>query len=616
MIYLPREGYWTQKNIDDRFGDIWSSFNIDISKKPSSLMVSPRMLLNINTDDDAQLDAPPCAFKAFTVTASDAQGAATMYLWAIAGNYLWNSRGGHNTTFKQDATSSTPTACNSDQSDLCVALSNMFVTQASRDIKYLNTSGTWNTISNALANSSGMHQMTHFRALNRIYTVDDNAAGISSLSSGLTAVNVAASTQYTLNDLVEGSGVNVGSFISCISSNSSRIGIGTINTAGSYSKFYTWDGSTGGSGLYGPNEEYNLDASGVLAQLVVDDVFTIFDTKGRLMQLNGGTFFEIARLPLDGASLKLPLSTATNRPVHYNGMSFNEDGNIEIFINTELWDTNATIKENCPSGVWVYDRKTKNFYHKMSLGISKSGDTITDYGQQKLSLVGALEQVEVINSTPTNGSINGKMLAGARYYTTATTTKDGLFYDDANDTLQKAGYIVSTKLFSSQITDFWQFVTAKFRNLLDSSDKIIVKARSIENNSTEATITYVNTTSFTVLASAFTTAPVVGDEVEILQGVGSGRTMHITAVSGTTTLTITVDETITGATTQTAKARFQTWKKVYSYSSQSDKFFKAPIPQELIGSDILIQLKIWLLFKGKDEVYGIILSSKPHQLVE
>ena len=225
--------------------------------------------------------------------------------------------------------------------------------------------------------------------------------------------------------------------------------------------------------------------------------------------------------------------------------------------------------------------------------------------------MGALALAKV-NDSDTNGTL----LAGATIFTSATATTVGIFYDDSNDTLQKAGSFVIAKQFSENITETWQKFYLRFRKFLNSTDKIVVKARTEEDEPTEATITYVNTTSFTVLASAFTTNPAVGDEVEILRGVGAGRTAHITAVTGTTTLTCTVDETITGATTQTATGRFQTWKKLGSYNAQTDDFLKLPIDLSLVGSTPWIQFKVWCLWTGKNEIYDTIISSKVNEAIE
>lgn len=618
MIRLPLEQTgFKQLNLGDRLGlgDLWSSFNLSLSKKLGSLMASGRMILNINTDDDAQLDEPPSAFKSFISSSPD--------IWAIAGDFMWSSStGGPNDTFAQDATASTPSTLDSDNSDLLVAFQVLIASPASsRNVPYLNTSKAWATINNGIATTAGMHQMTFFRAQNRVYIVDDNGAGISSIDSALSPTNVAASTQYTLNDLVDGSGVSVGSEISCMSSNSNRIGIGTINRSGSTCRFYTWDGSQSS----GPNESYIVDASGILTVIVVDDVFTIFTTRGQLMQLNGGTFVEIARLPLEEAPLKLPVTLATDRPVHFNGMSL-VDGNIEILINTQLWDTNSTIREKCPSGIWCYDRETRNFYHKRSIGHTKSGGTIVEYGQSKINKVGALAEVEVPSTSITQGSVNGKIMAGVQYYTDATTTKNGIFYDDSNDTLQKAFSFVTQKIYTQDLnqkalTSIWQWVYLVLgRRLLNSTDKIVFKARNREEEATEATITYTSTTTFTVPTASFTTAPAVGDEVEILQGVGAGRCAHLTVVTTNgSNYEVTVDETITGATTQTAKARFQTWKKIFAFTQSDDSardILDSPIDLSQFGASPWLQVKVWGLLTGKNEISSLIISNKAQEAIE
>lgn len=596
-----------QKNLGDKFNpsDLWGSFNLDLSKKLGTLLVSPRMLLNINTDDDAQLDAPPVAFRAFITSTPD--------IWAIAGAFMWStSTGGPNDTFAQDATGSTPTNLSSDQSDMDVFGASLVVT-GSNDIYLLSSSKTWSALSNSLASSSGIHALTVFRAQNKTYIIDDNAAGVTSLNVNLSTVVLSTSgSQYSLNDLVEGAGGNVGSELSCIASKSDLIGIGTINKSGSTCKFYVWDGSQAS----GPNNYYKLYASGILAVIVVDDTFVVFDTKGRLLQLNGGTFTELARLPLGGATLKLPLSTPTSRPVHFNGMSL-VDGNIEILINTQLWETNSPIKENVPSGIWCYDRRTKNFYHKRSIGLTKSGGTITDYGASKLSLVGALSEVEVISTDITQGSINGQVLAGCSYFTTATVTKSGIFYDDSNDTLQKAAVMVSGKMFSPNIKDNWRRFYCRLRKFLNSTDKIVLKARSKEDVAVEATITYTSTTQFTVPTASFSTAPSVGDEVEILQGIGAGRCAHITVISTNgANYEVTVDETITGATTQTAKARFQTWRKIGTFSSQTDDVMDFPLTDSEISASVWIQFKLWILWTGKNEIHDFVIANTANQEIE
>lgn len=608
MKRLPQNFIWNQGNRGDRLGDLYNSYNLDLTGELGSLRISPRLLLNVSSTDDANLGIP-CAAKNFVANG--------FIYWAICGAYIYNSIAGLNTTFVKDTTSGTPTTCDPNLSDMKLLpdLGYLLVSGASTTVKFLKKDGTWNSCSSTLVDNAGLKAMSYFRGLNKVYIVDESSRSISSISNASTPAitAAAASTQYTLYHLVDGT-VNR---ISWIRSTNFGVWIGTINFSGEPAKIYFWDGNTGANGLYVPNNVYTIQASGSLSCVIENDVPVVLDTKGRLLKLNGGTFEELDRLPFED---RTPTTTyvaynATQQLIHYNGMEI-IDGKINLLIRGYLYENGNPNKENLASGIWEYTTKT-GLYHKNSIGRTKAADTIVDYGQQKILAVGCLESLD----TPISVTYNGTYLAGIRYFINATsdgsTYYDGLFYNDKADTLQKAGSFTTIKLYSPNITDIWQKIYAIFgRRFLNATDKIVIKARNIENESTEATITYVNTTSFTVAASNFTIAPVVGDEVEILQGVGAGRCTHITAVSGTTTLTITVDETITGVTTQTAIARFQTWKKLGSYNAQTDDFSKLPIQSDQLGASTWIQFKVWILWTGKNKLSSLIISSKVNEAIE
>jgi len=337
----------------------------------------------------------------------------------------------------------------------------------------------------------------------------------------------------------------------------------------------------------------------------------IVDVRGRLLQLNGGTFVELDRLPISEKTVRSFQVNPTERLVHYNGMSL-IDGRVNVLVNSVLYDTNSTNKENVPSGIWEYTRET-GLYHKQSVGLSKSGDTITDYGQQKLSAVGALYEIDLYETNITQGSVNGKYLVGAKYFTNATATLNGIFYPDSNDTLQKAGYLVTSKFFSSGITEVWNHIIPRFRKLLSANDKIVVKYRTSENDPSEATITWSNDGNvFSTTQSGLS----VGDEVELLQGIGSGVCAHITRIETQgSTYFITIDQTVLGISAgTTAKARFQTWKLAGTYSAQTDDHRKFLLDKAGDGS--WVQFKIWVIFHGKDEIYDAFIISKSHQLVQ
>jgi hypothetical protein len=197
-------------------------------------------------------------------------------------------------------------------------------------------------------------------------------------------------------------------------------------------------------------------------------------------------------------------------------------------------------------------------------------------------------------------------MLGAEYFTDATTTQSAIFIDDTNDTVQKYGYFITPKIFSQNLLDMWQKVFLRF-NSFASPDEITLKYRMTESDPTEATITWTTTSSFntTTNLSAYS----VGDEVECIQGTGSGLASHITAIQATDSgYMVNVDKTYTGAT-GTAKVRVQKWKKVpTSYSGNYDY-----VELAIGDSSSWIQLKVSMLATGKKELYELILLNAPHQ---
>jgi hypothetical protein len=96
--------------------------------------------------------------------------------------------------------------------------------------------------------------------------------------------------------------------------------------------------------------------------------------------------------------------------------------------------------------------------------------------------------------------------------------------------------------------------------------------------------------------------------VEVIQGVGSGKCSHITAIShGSGVYIVTVDETYTGAT-GTSKARLMKWKKCGIVQDVKDI---ADIP---IGETSgWIQLKVWMSWTGANELNELAIINTEHR---
>lgn len=574
--YFPAQDQsytYLQTNRSDDLGSLWSTMGVDLQSNLANLRVAPRMLVAANTAGLPNLGIPT----AFLY--------AENQLYAVCGARIFQSLL-PNSGWAENVDTGVPTNCDAN-SDLAQFDGNVYVTAGT---SLLRQSGPGNSWSSQQTISSGgtSHAMTRFEVFNRLYFVSDTDL----VESIDTSNNLSdGSYELDLSDTTYGG-------ISCMVSNSNSIWIGTIGTnsnSGQFANVLQWDGIS--SGL---TKSYELRARYVLAMCVYEDIPYLMDSDGILQKFNGYTFEEIGRLPFVN---KPPRSSFIAR----NGMTPTKNGTILINVMNLNTGSTSTYQENIPSGVWEWSEDF-GFTHKFSPSYTPGSGTatITDFGQNIISAPGAI--LDVSQLFPNTAARNGSIIAGATYFTDASTTTNGIFVDDSNNTIIKKGYFVSTWFFSREVQDKWERLWAIFRRLLTSNDSIVFKYRVTEEDPTYADITWVNTTSFTTTTnpSAYWTSG-VGGEVEVLQGTGSGSCAHITnIVNNSGTYTVTLDTAITGVTTGTAKVRFQKWIKLNPTITGQVKSWE----QLAIGaSNPRIQIKGCFTFTGNGEFYRFALFS-------
>ena len=584
MIKLPPNGQWKQVNRGDLLGSILGSFNLDLTINPPALRTTGMVVTTVSstlgaTTVDSDLTAAPAGFRFFIANSANK-------IWMIAGSKVHSNSGVVNGSFSVDATASSPTNLDSTKSDIELFNGNLYVTGGTSLYKMTNTP-TWSTNGTGLS-GSGTHMLCVYA--DRLYISNSTAASIYSMSTGDT---IATSSTYTLT--LTNPPSNCITFMRPVS-NGIWIGVTNLNKGKAY--MYLWDGSSSQV-----TKAVRLDAQGALACVIKDDVPWVLDSNGRLLAYNGGQFKEVARLPNNDKYFKNAISNVNDRFIHPNGMSV-VNGRINILINNQVYDSSSSIEEFCPSGIWEYDENI-GLYHKYSLNYTPSGTTtITSWGQNRVSAVGALSDMKIDDPA---SNANGILLAGATIYTDSTSTVSGVFINDTMDTRQKFGYLVTPKILTQQLEDSWKNIYIVLRRLINSTDRIMVKMRKTMADPTEATISWTSTTEFTTTTDV--SAYVAGDEIEITQGKGGGLCAHITSISvAAGTYTVQIDETATGVVSgNTAKARFQKWTKLHSndFSSQSDNFARFSVNE----NSGWIQFKICFLFTNKNEIYNIILSN-------
>ena len=548
-------------------------------------------ILTTKTADDADFSDAPQGFKYFA-------GA----IWTISGSYLFKNSGVVNGNFVQDTATGTPTNLN-DNSDLELFFdrtsntTTLYVTGGTDTVYYTTDGSTFSNFDMGLG--SGNEACLTFYA-NRMYMQAGNNYIISWNAARTVASPGAANTIR----------LPAGERLSFMKAASNRIWVGTINEYNEFAHIYEWDGA---SPLF--SRQYTIEAVGANSCVIKNDVPHVMDSRGRLLRWNNSTFVEIGRLPV--ADKYLFLATAAGSPfryVHRNGMAI-YNNKIVVNIGNRIEDNGDTIEEFCPGGVWEYDDFV-GFYHKYALSYTGTNLTITDFGQNRIAYPGALGSINVLNDS---SNAQGLLLIGAKYYTNASSTAAGIWIDNTVDTKTNTGYIVTSELDASGVADTWQKAFLKFRRLLNSTDKIILKYRFTKQAPTVMSITWVNTTSFTT-ADANMANYAVGDEVEIVAGTGGGMCSHITAISlNAGTYTVTVDETHTGCTTGTAQARFQKWIKAGAVESDTTsdwKEFSLGKIGTVASNSGWVQFKIFFYWKGENEFDYIDSVNVPYKKAE
>lgn len=604
--YFPPQNQsytYLQNNRSNILGSLWSTFNLDFQTNLGAIRLSQKLVTNTTTTDDADLGRPS-AFEYF-----DGRW------WALCGTHCFkNSSEAITGTFADDTSTNFITTYDSDESDLAVFDTRLWSSAPGKLYsKVANGSGTgsWTNRTGAATLGGVIEKLGYFKKFNRLYFVNDEYE-IGSVNEGNT-ISVTGDYSIDLGDTV---GV-----ITTFATNSDFVWIGTMQMS-----------NNGGLGISGTIEQwdgisqqvsnsFDVEAGGVVAICVYNNIPYSVDTNGRILRYNGTSFDEIARLPINRIFLRgVTIDGETGgRFVHYNGFVPTKNNTLLIAVNNLNEDAGDTINENLASGIWELDLDTYNFTHRYSFTLQARGSsTITDFGQNRLVGIGALK----LNPYATDSSNGqGTLLAGSTYYTNAgATTLSAIFLDSPaspnSDTEgQKRGYFVTTWFNSDEIQDKWIRLWSTFRRFLNSTDKITFKYRLNEEAPLEATITWTSTTTFTTTTDVTAYGPtasgfdgVTGGEVEGLQGLGSGSCTHISSITGSGTYTVTLDNPVTGAGGSVgAKVRFQKWIKLLpEITGQVNSFAQVSITS---ASNIRIQIKGVMEFTGDDEFYKMAIFS-------
>jgi hypothetical protein len=585
LVNIPgKDNRFFQQNQGDLSGNVWASWRLDFDSNPGVVKVSPSLYLHASSLSSSLLVYPV----AFCRSSADSYDR----WWAVCNTILYKALtndSGALGTFAFDPIADSPVT-NYLYSDLAEweltsdASLSLFCSTSSMVCKL--TNGTWDTnwytelTGNPVITPNVPHPLCI--GFNNLFLI-----GHGNYVASVDNTGTVSNHRLTFENEYQ---------VVWIRSSNSAIYVGCRNTRGRQAKVFVWDGYSENF-----NYDYKVGAGECLAGCIKDEICYTINNLGQLLAFNGGGFTEVARLPINGKTKRW--LNSNNLQVHKNGMAI-VDNKIHILLNASLGTSGSSayyneLLENMLSGIWEYTPE-HGLYHKYALNQNSS------YGLPILRMTGALTDMSATGLS----SSKYKFLAGCQFYTQDgqnVTTEVGAIERVQDDEYAKVGYLITPKIPTAEIEENWQRIYVLIKKLLNSTDKIKVKYRTdyVDYGATQIGLSGLWTTLNAFTCSNIDSSAVVGDEVEILGGIGAGLSANITSVNSSM---VVIDEFYTGASGYN-RFRVSNWKDVgTTINTQGLRNFELPIGD---ANSSWIQIKLVFFFTGEEELEKLIIKSTP-----
>jgi hypothetical protein len=345
----------------------------------------------------------------------------------------------------------------------------------------------------------------------------------------------------------------------CMTPSLDRMWVGAYTEVGNNG--YIFEVQVGATNTLGDpayNQSYEVDGRVPLTMWTYNNTpFTITE-RGYIQYFNGAAFQTIAMFPwandssiMEGCRPGLVQDSATSRAIHPKGVKV-KGKYAYIYVDaSDEYNTGELLSKRGASGVWVLNMETFSLTHRYALT-----NATTDYGSQKTERSGP---VLITNTPETRIMVGGEV-----------STQKGVWME-GDETAQS--YIVTTRHEAQSVTEAFESLIIK-SDTLDSTGSILAKYKDVTIPDFPYKIndvTWLNATQFNT--SDALTGVRVGDEVEILSGYRAGYLAHITAIEGTTTKSVTVDESI-GLLNELSDVQIDRYKKITDVTDATDGEYK------------------------------------------
>lgn len=573
---IPQNIIPEQLNLNDTLGDLWATWNIDLTSDLGQIKVSPRTNTKI-TSATSGFGTPV----AFARNVSSSISVDTMF--CVCPQAIFAAPVS-SMIFAKDAFASSPTTELSNLYSDATIFNGYLVVSLLTNVARL-VSGTWTvdwltTTIGAAALDTGVPHPLCVSFNNLLLIGNDNEVVSVDITGTYNNTAIILPLDYKVN---------------WIESSDNTVWIGARNRYGGMGKVFSWDGY---SDNY--NSDYKVGSDNTYSCVIKDEVPYTLNSLGQLLAFSGSGFPEIARLPVYNDNIRKFTPGAIDYfTMNRNGMSL-VNGKINMLVNSGIDGNVYELLENQVSGIWEYTPET-GLYHKNSIVFSDSA-SIPTFGSPMINQAGALYGID---------KEDGGYLAGASLYSDDGDTGISVMNRLGSDTDNKMGYFITPKIYTDTVDEEWQKIYLGFEKMLNSGDSITIKYRTsvgyIDSSGFTQVGTWASATTFTTTATEFS-AVSEGDELEVISGEGAGLSTTITDISEVGgTYTCTIDFTLTNAS---GEFRFRTsnWTKIEAISDLVQTW-----KDLAVGTNSnWIQFKVLLYGKGKSPIINkLIIQSKP-----
>lgn len=548
-----RNGQIRQDNHGDTRGELWSTFNIDLTSTIGKMKVSKALSKVLDGVDDLE-NTKVIALGIFTINGK------TDY-YAVTSGAVWLCSINNDPTDSANWAKETEILISETVYSDIVTFNDLVLISTGVDIASWNgtvddTDWWTNVVSGTALTALKPHIMhVHRGGQETLFVTDDNKVRYYNSTAGHSTVTLQS-------DLTA----------SCISSGVSAIWVGTYTESSDHAYVYEIYVGEEISSTPVARAAYKVEGRAVLSIEVIDNIPYIITEKGNLQAFNGAGFSTVAQFPfaygdptLAGVRAGLIQDSNIARPIHPKGMRAH-NSSLYINLNSENYNSQP-INNRTPSGIWEYNKNTQTLNHRYALR-----EASTEYGSFLSENAGPLV---IVDNEYTF------LIAGGepdRY-------DHGLFTESS---ATKFGYFITPEIQSDTVTDAYESIYHKAKTLA-SGESIITKYRTTKRDTVYFTGTYADVNVLNTTDDVSTIA--VGDEIQITAGYGAGKLAHVESINvGATVTTITLDTSI-GSAGQTVDAMSDNWTLAQDTYTSDDGEYRRQGP---FGTNPWIQFKVVL----------------------